>query len=135
MGIYSFAIGPDFGVVSEARTLRNGRICQSMAGFWGGTHFVSDLSSVILRLGVQRLTHRSASNKKTATRVDPVWGLTGVAVGYGPLNLVTYSLSRYAISVCAELDGVLPISAICSENVRREAAPGLQLSRAALGRY
>ena len=57
-----------------------------MAGFWGGTHFVSVMSSEILRLGVQRLTHRSASNKKTATRVDPVWGLTGVAVGYGPLE-------------------------------------------------
>ncbi len=47
-----------------SRTLRNGRICQSMAGFWGGTDFVSEMSSGILRIDSVTLTHRSASYEK-----------------------------------------------------------------------
>jgi hypothetical protein len=45
----------------SSRTLRNGRICQSMAVFWGGTDFVSEMSSEILRIDSAALTHRSAS--------------------------------------------------------------------------
>ncbi|MDB5347279.1 MAG: hypothetical protein JWP89_5656 [Schlesneria sp.] len=33
-------------------TLRNGRICQSMAGFWGCLRFVSQMSRRILKMTV-----------------------------------------------------------------------------------
>jgi hypothetical protein len=45
-----------------------------MAVFWGGTDFVSEMSSEILRIDSVILTHRSASYEKTATHVDPDFG-------------------------------------------------------------
>jgi hypothetical protein len=55
-----------------SRTLRNGRICQSMAGFWGGTDFVSEMSSEILRIDSVTLTHRSASYEKRPHLLTPI---------------------------------------------------------------
>jgi hypothetical protein len=75
-----------------SRTLRNGRICQSMAGFWGGTDFVSEMSSEILRIDSVELTHRSASYEKQPHLLTPVWRSTRVAVGYGPLIFSTWSM-------------------------------------------
>jgi hypothetical protein len=58
--------------LSPSRTLRNGRICQSMAVFWGGTDFVSEMSSEILSIDSVALTHRSASYEKRPHMLTPI---------------------------------------------------------------
>ncbi len=43
-----------------------------MAGFWGGTDFVSEMSSEILRIDSVALTHRSASYEKRPHLLTPI---------------------------------------------------------------
>jgi hypothetical protein len=56
----------------RSRTLRNGRICQSMAGFLGGVRFCHQMSSEILRIDSVTLTHRSASYEKRPHMWTPI---------------------------------------------------------------
>jgi hypothetical protein len=65
-------IGYGKSAIPSPQTLRNGRICQSMAGFWGGTDFVSEMSSEILRIDSVTLTHRSASYEKRPHMLTPI---------------------------------------------------------------
>ncbi len=60
---------------SPPRTLRNGRICQSTAGFLGGVRFCHQMSSEILRIDSVALTHRSASYEKRPHMLTPISGV------------------------------------------------------------
>ena len=46
-----------------------------MAVFWGGTDFVSEMSSEILRIDSVTLTHRSASYEKRPHLLTPIWAV------------------------------------------------------------
>ena len=91
-----------------------------MAGFWGGTHFVSEMSSEILRIDSVTLTHRSASYEKRPHALTADFqGSTGVAVGYGPREIGFLCLVRYAIPSCAKLDRNCETLTVCRGKVGR----------------
>jgi hypothetical protein len=96
-----------------SRTLRNGRICQSMAVFWGGTRFCQQMSSEILRIGSVELTHRSGSYEKRPHVLAVICGqqVRPLVTVHG--NIGFLCLVRYAIPLCATLDPLCEILTLC----------------------
>jgi hypothetical protein len=84
-----------------------------MAGFCGGTRFCQrDVEADSEYCGFETDTS-ICLQEKTATLIDRNWQSTGVAVGYGPRNFELLCSFGYAIPLCAKLDGIPKIFALC----------------------